>query len=124
MKINLKDYAVRDAKGVLNVALTVAKFTTDLETYQVNTEAKLAGVASAIHEVFDAHKGVRMNADYIIGQTLALLGATLENHSELTEACKEYLKASAGEGGAFETVKGKGGGTIRVCDKVAPAPKA
>jgi len=125
MKFNVKESAVRGANGLIDADATVALFTEQLSSYITNTEAKVAQVASAVSDVFDEHKGVRMNTPALVSFSLSKLGAGPANYSDLEEAVGLYVHAQArtesNPDGLFEITKGKGGGICRVCDK---KPKA
>lgn len=96
------------------------------EGSRVHDEEKIAEHVSAL---FDTNKGARLGQSYIASQVLARMNVTPASHSLVQERIMNFLKTNSGEqspekpegdGKLFASQKGRGGGTWRQCDYVAP----
>jgi hypothetical protein len=120
---NMNAFVVRGESGSVDVEATTLKFRGALEVYLATRETEDASIAAAVHEVFDTHRGANINMPALVGFAIQKLGVTPANHATLSEKVADYVRNNAGDGGAFEIKKGKGGGTRRVCDITKPAAK-
>jgi hypothetical protein len=123
MQITLSTYAVRSANGSIDHQGTLNKFAADLQKFEVERETETEKVAEAVHAVFDANLGTRINMPFLVGQALPLLGVTSATHKALTERVLAYVRENAdGKGQSlFSIEKGKGGGCARIADLPPPA---
>lgn len=125
MNITLSTYAVKHTDGSIDTAGTLAKFSSDLDTFVSLQAADTEAVAQAVSDTFDANKGVRINMPYLVNQALPLLGVTSATHKSLTERVQAYVRSNADGKGAdlFSIEKGKNGGCARKSD-IPAAPAA
>ena len=121
---NINAFLVRGADGSCDLDATVLKFRGELEKFLALRETEDAGIAAAVSEVFDTHKGASINMPALQGFVLQKMGATPANYAVLGERVAEYVRSQAGEGGIYKIAKGKGGGVKRVADIKPEAPKS
>ena len=115
-KLNLSEMVVRDETGCVDVEGTIATFRNDLYTWLQEVEYETALIAGAVKEVFDNHKGVRINMPALVSMTLNILGATPSNYADLSEKVGAYVRTAKE---VFLVSKGKGGGVCRIADMSA-----
>ncbi len=121
---NINAFLVRGADGSCDLDATVLKFRGELEKYLAQRETEDAGIAAAVHEVFDTYKGANINMPALQGFVLQKMGATPANWAVLGERIADYVRSQAGEGGLYKIAKGKNGGVRRVADIKPEAPKS
>lgn len=127
MNIVLSTYAVRDSAGNIDHDSTVAKFASDLFTFEAERETETAVIATAVHALFDQYKSASLNMPFITNQVLRSLNAQPENFKILETRTLEFLRSNSqgktDDGGnaerpnsVFVIAKGKGGGVKRRAD--------
>lgn len=112
MKKNVADLVVRNADGSIDESASRDKFLEALRAHEVNAEANRAKASVAVEALFDTYKGRVLNKPMVISAALGALGATPENHAELSEAIESYIDISP----AYASKKGRGGGIRRLAD--------
>ena len=115
MKINIGEFVLRDSDGSIDVAGTVQKFEDELLVYLAERETEEEQVSAAVHAVFDAHKGARINMPAVVSLALQHLSVTPATYQALSTKVQEYVRSNNGV--LFTIAKGKGGGVSRNADE-------
>jgi hypothetical protein len=122
MSNNVVDFIVR-VNGAIDQEATLNKFSAALAEYSAKRETEEADISAAVNAVFDKYPGASVNLPALSNLACANLKVSASSHAAMTERVADFVRANAGEGGAFEIRKGKGGGVSRRADK-APATAA
>jgi len=69
-------------------------------------------IHSAIGDVFARYPGIRLPLAFIVSESLKILNAQPENYRSLTRKVQTFIRNSP----EFITIRGKGGGIIRLID--------
>ena len=109
---NINSFIVRFFDGSIDHEESLSQFAGELIKYELEVEVEVKGIALAVNALFDQHRGARLNAPYLVGETLRRLSVTPETYTSLTLKVQEFLRSSP----AFDVNKGKGGGWARSAD--------
>lgn len=112
MNIVLAEYVVRYTDGSIDHEGTLARFAGDLSRFEAEREMENETIGTAVHAVFDIHKGSKLPTPFVVAEVLKSLKATPDNYKVLTEKVGEYLRTNP----EFVISKGRGGGVGRVRD--------
>ena len=112
MNTNVSDFVVRFTDGSIDSEETIRAFSSALSVYEAEVEIETKGIALAVNALFDQHIGARLNAPYLVGETLRRLNVQPETYTSLTLKVQEFLRSSP----SFDVSKGKGGGWARTSD--------
>ena len=109
---NISSFIVRFTDGSINHEETLSQFVGELHAYEAEVEIETKGIALAVNALFDQHRGARLNAPFLVGETLRRLNVQPETYTSLTLKVQEFLRSSP----SFDVSKGKGGGWARTAD--------
>ena len=110
--MNISSFIRRYTDGSIDSDATCENFASELQKYEIEVEVEVKGIALAVNALFDIHPGARLNAPYLVGETLRRLNVTPETYTSLTLKVQEFLRSSP----SFDVNKGKGGGWARTSD--------
>ena len=127
MNIMLSIALVRGVDGSIDQDACLAGCKTAITKYVAERETEEATIALAVNDLFDEHKGARLNMPYVQNEALRRLNVQPENFKTLSERVAQYVRDHAqgekAEDGSFERPdslflinKGKGGGVARRAD--------
>jgi hypothetical protein len=120
MSNNVVDFIVR-VNGSIDQEATLNKFSAALAEYKAKRETEDVDISNAVNQVFDKYRGASINLPALSNLACATLKVSPEAHASMTKRVADFVRANAGEGGAFEIRKGKGGGVSRRADKAQTA---
>jgi len=110
------------SNGSVDLDATRAAFETALASFVTARETEQAGIATAVHAVFDEHLGKTLTMPTLAQYATQKLNAQPENLAVLTERTKQYIRDNKeGDSSLFLVVKGKSGGVRRRSDLPAAA---
>ena len=128
-------FLVRNTDGSIDDAASQQAFAGALSQYKAERETELATIATAVHAVFAAYPGTRLNMPSVWTFASRLLNASPENEQILKEKTLDYVRANAPDpngkvspaeakaaGYAFHIGNGKGGGVVFLNDWVEKEP--
>lgn len=120
---SLDKYFVHTADGQLNKQATLQKFEVAMEERNAYLCETIGKVSGAMNAVFEAHKGVKLNVQFIIGSTMrALEPIKVEDYTETQGHCNDYLQMLKATG-QVTIVKGPKGGVTWNAVPVLPTAK-
>lgn len=112
MSLNILDLVVRGADGAVDMDASCDKFRGALSAALASSESQTAEIATAVHAVFEEHKGLRMAVPTVVSLTLGKMSCSAETWAEKSKLVHGYVTSNA----AFNVKKGKGGGVARIAD--------
>lgn len=106
------------SNGVVDREATLSKFSGELSLYIAKRETDEAEISNGVNMVFDRHRGVNINTAALKSLVCAELKTAPGAMAEVGERVANYIRDNSVEGGAFRVRKGKGGGIVRLADKI------
>jgi hypothetical protein len=111
--VDFANYVHLGSDGNPNRDEAIARFTSQLDSYIANSRDTMDRISNAVHSVFDANRGVRLQMEALLHLSLAQMQATPAELTSLKEQAHTFIKASTD---VFKVAKGKGGGVVRLSD--------
>lgn len=107
---------------LVDVAATTAAFQAELTKISAESEAYNTVIASAVSQVFDAHRGARLTTFAICQEVCVVLGTEPEKVAATKRDVTAYIRANSGDSGSalFGSKRGVSGGVVRWSDAVIP----
>lgn len=116
---------VRTADGSVDEDASLEACRTAVREYVERTDTLNRELSVAVHAVFDANVGVRMNMPFIVSEAMRLITYNPNDYARVNAAVGDFIRANAGaereSGALFHIGKGKGARTFRWSDEPLPA---
>jgi hypothetical protein len=109
--MNIKRFIVLK-DGQVDHEASIEKLADQLMYLDNQQKLEASTIYDAIGDVFARYPGVRLPLAFIVSESLKTLNAQPENYRSLTRKVQAFIRNSP----EFITIRGKGGGIIRMID--------